>query len=46
MRRRVDVAESASEAYGQLEFGAPKTFERRAVPIPGALAQQLVEHVA
>jgi integrase len=46
MRRRVDVAESASEAHGQLEFGAPKTYERRAVPIPAALAQQLVEHVA
>lgn len=46
MRRRVDVAESASEAHGKLEFGAPKTYERRAVPVPASLAQQLVEHVA
>jgi integrase len=46
MRRRVEVAESASEAYGQLQFGAPKTYERRAVPIPVGLAQQLAEHVA
>jgi integrase len=46
MRRRVEVAESASEAHGQLQFGAPKTYERRAVPIPVVLAQQLAEHVA
>ncbi len=46
MRRRVEVAESASEAHGELQFGAPKTFERRAVPIPAALAQQLIEHLA
>jgi integrase len=46
MRRRVEVAESASEAHGRLELGATKTYERRAVPIPSALAQQLAEHVA
>ena len=46
MRRRVEVAESASETHGQLQFGAPKTYERRAVPIPVGLAQQLAEHVA
>jgi integrase len=46
MRRRVQIAESVSEAYGELQFGAPKTYERRAVPIPVGLAQQLAEHVA
>jgi integrase len=46
MRRRVDVVESASEAHGQLTFGSTKTFERRTVPIPRALAQQFIEHVA
>jgi integrase len=46
LRRRLEVAESASEAHGQLQIGPTKTYERRAVPIPIGLAEQLGEHVA
>lgn len=46
LRRRVEVAESASEAHGQFQIGATKTYERRNVPVPAALIDQLVEHVA
>ena len=46
MRRRLEVAESASEAHGQFEIGATKTYERRSVPIPASLAEQLTGHLA
>lgn len=41
MRRRIDVAESASEVGGVLAFGAPKTHQRRSVPIPRSLVDEL-----
>ena len=44
--RRVHVHQSASEAYGQLQIVATKTYERRSVPIPGSLIDALTEHVA
>jgi len=46
MRRRVEVSESASEAHGKFEVGATKTYERRNVPVPAALIDQLVHHIA
>ena len=42
LRRRVDVLETASEVTGHgLVYGSPKTYERRSVPIPPALADEL-----
>lgn len=46
MRRRVEVNASASEAYGELQIVATKTFERRTVPIPASLIDELAAHVA
>jgi len=46
MRRRVDVKASASEAYGELQFVATKTYERRTVPIPKSLIDELAAQVA
>ena len=46
MRRRVEVNESASEAYGQLQLVATKTYERRTVPIPASLIDELAEHAS
>jgi integrase len=43
--RRVEVAEAASEPHGELVYGPTKTYERRTVPIPGALAAELAEHL-
>lgn len=43
---RVHVLTSATEAYGKLHFGPPKTYQRRAVPIPQALVAELTEHLA
>ncbi|MGH8924670.1 MAG: tyrosine-type recombinase/integrase [Acidimicrobiia bacterium] len=42
---QVRVPLSASEAYGRLEIGPPKTWRRRSVPIPSALADDLAAHV-
>lgn len=41
MRRRVDVLWSASEAYGQLQVVPTKNYERRTVPIPRSLIDDL-----
>lgn len=46
MSRRVHVHQSASEAYGQLQIVATKTYERRSVPIPKSLIDDLTEQVA
>ncbi len=43
---RVHVISSATEAYGKLQFGPPKTYQRRAVPIPQALVAELTGHLA
>lgn len=42
---QVRVLLSASEAYGHLQIGPPKTWRRRSVPIPSALAEDLAAHV-
>ena len=43
---RAHVVASATEAYGKLQFGPPKTYQRRAVPIPQALVAELTTHLA
>ena len=43
---RVHVVTSATEAFGKLQFGPPKTYQRRAVPIPQALVVELTVHLA
>jgi integrase len=45
LRRRVEIRESASEAYGALQIVATKTYESRTVPIPASLIDDLLEHV-
>lgn len=44
MRGRVQVLTSATEAYGKLQLGPPKTYQRRSVPIPRTLADELTLH--
>jgi len=47
MRRRLHVDESVTEVEnGRLDWGLPKDHERRQVPIPRFLVDQLAEHVA
>jgi integrase len=42
LRRRVEVLETVSEVTGYgLVYGPPKTYERRSVPVPPALADEL-----
>ncbi|HUP68359.1 MAG TPA: tyrosine-type recombinase/integrase [Acidimicrobiales bacterium] len=46
VRSRVDVAESVAEVTGYgLVYGSPKTYERRSVPIPRTLAEELGAHL-
>lgn len=46
MRGRVEVAEPLADVRGTLHFGAPKTYQRRTVPIPRVLASELAPQVA
>ena len=46
LRGRLEVAESVSEVHGALVYGEPKTYERRSVPIPTSLADELADHLA
>ncbi len=41
LRRRINVSRSVTEVRGALVWGAPKTHERRSVPFPAALAEEL-----
>jgi integrase len=41
LRRRLTVAESATEVGGRIQFGTPKTHQQRTVPLPSALAEPL-----
>jgi len=43
LHRRVQVFQSASEAYGQLQIVPTKTYERRSVPIPRSFIDELGE---
>jgi integrase len=46
MRRRAHVKASVSEAYGRLQLVATKTYERRTVPIPKSLIDELAALMA
>ena len=46
LHRWIEVAESAEEIRGELVYGPPKTYARRRVELPGALADELAEHLA
>ncbi len=47
LRRRVEVAESLSIVPGQgLVFGSTKNYQRRTVPLPAFLADELAEYLA
>lgn len=43
--RQVRILASASEAYGKLQFGPPKNWRRRSVPLPRRLAEELSTHI-
>ena len=45
VRRRVLVAESVTEVNGELVRGTPKTHERRSVPLPRFLADELASRI-
>jgi len=45
-RRRIEVAESVVEVDGLLTWGVPKGYERRSVPIPGFIAEDLRQQLA
>jgi integrase len=46
LHRRVQVFQSASEAYGQLQIVPTKTYERRSVPIPRSFIDELAALIA
>ena len=46
LRSRIEVAESLSEARGQLHFGPTKTYRARSIVIPSFLRDLLAEHLA
>ena len=45
LRRRVEVAEAASDVNGRLLYGPTKTFERRWVRLPDFLLERLARHL-
>jgi integrase len=46
LARRIEVVEAATEVNGRLAWGPTKTGERRIVPLPRFLAEQLGAHLA
>jgi hypothetical protein len=46
MRRRIEVVHTAIELNGEMTYGSPKTPQRRSVPIPRSLVDELARHVA
>jgi integrase len=46
LRRRIEVVEALTEVHGQVVFGTTKTHQRRSVPIPRFLAEELAEQMA
>jgi integrase len=45
LRRRIEIAESATELGSGLSWGTPKTHERRLVTMPAFLAERLAAHL-
>jgi integrase len=46
LRRRALIAEAVADVNGRAIFGTPKTHQRRQVPVPRFLAEELAVHVA
>jgi integrase len=46
MRRRLEIAESVTEVNGKAVFGTPKNHQRRSVPVPGFLSEDLAATLA
>ena len=46
MRRRIEVEHTAVELNGELTYGTPKTHQRRSVPLPRSLVDELARHIA
>jgi integrase len=46
MRRRIEVVEAVTEVRGHLSWGTPKNHQRRSVPIPRSLVDDLAVHMA
>jgi integrase len=46
VRRRLEVVESVVEVNGVLVWGTPKSYERRSVPVPAFLAEELAGRLA
>jgi integrase len=46
MKRRIEVVHTAIELDGQMTYGTPKTHQRRSVPLPRSLVDDLAEHIA
>ena len=46
LRRRIEVAASVTEVRGTLIWGAPKNNQRRSVPVPRTLVDDLAVHLA
>jgi integrase len=45
LRRRLSIAEAATEVSGRLVFGEPKTHRRRHVYLPAFVAEELAQHL-
>ncbi|MGY1761041.1 tyrosine-type recombinase/integrase [Geodermatophilus sp. SYSU D00779] len=46
LRRRALIAEAVADVNGRAVFGTPKNHQRRQVPVPRFLAEELAAHVA
>ncbi|WP_239524222.1 hypothetical protein [Geodermatophilus normandii] len=46
LRRRELITEAVADVNGHAVFGTPKTHQRRQVPVPRFLADELAAHVA
>jgi integrase len=46
LRKRLTIAESATEVGGAVAFGSPKTHQQRTVPIPAVLLEPLARRCA
>lgn len=46
LRRRISVRASVTEVGGRLTWGTPKNHQRRSVPVPRSLVDELATHVA
>lgn len=46
LRRRLEVVRSAVDLGGEITYGTPKTHQRREVPIPRSMVDELAVHVS